>query len=132
MEPWKQPTPKARMPKCQMVCSVSAYRQTQKYPTMQIRISGTVACFLDRLAKTRDPIQATTWVASRKTTWPTVSSPRSVPMLMQLSMIVPTPSMYRKKASRKNSTFLSCRAMVFSVRPIFLSTSPMACFRVST
>ena len=33
---------------------------------------------LECLAKTSEPPKATTWVASRKTTWPTVGSPRSV------------------------------------------------------
>lgn len=48
--------------------------------------------FPRQFCKNRDPPKATTCVASRKTTCPTVFRFRSVPMLMQLSMIVPTPS----------------------------------------
>ena len=36
---------------------------------MQILIKNTVSCFFDSRAKVRDPSQATTCVASRKTTW---------------------------------------------------------------
>ena len=71
----------------------------------------------DSRANTRENTHATTWVARRTSTCPTVLSPKSVPMLMQLSMMVPTPSMYRKKASRNQPTFLSCVAMRFIVPP---------------
>ena len=83
-------------------------------------------CRRDSRANTRANTQATTWVASSTITCPTVLSPRSVPMLMQLSMMVPTPSMYRKKASRKKNTFRSSRAMRFRVRPIFRKAAATA------
>ena len=60
---------------------------------MHTRISCAVVYFFESFANTRDPPKATTCVASRKITCPTVLRFRSVPMLMQLSMIVPTPSM---------------------------------------
>ena len=86
-----------------------------------------VLYLLDSRANTRENTHATTWVARRTSTCPTVFSPRSVPMLMQLSMMVPTPSMYRKKASRKKSTLRSRSAIRFMVRPSLANAARTAC-----
>ena len=84
-----------------------------------------VLCLAESRAKMSANTQATTCVASSTTTWPIVSSPKSVPMLMQLSMMVPTPSMYRKKASRKKNTLRSFKTMCFMVRPILQKAARM-------
>ena len=93
MDPWKHPTPNARKLKPIRFFKVSAYRQTIKYPAMHTRISCTVSYFFDNFANTSEPPKATTCVASSQITCPTVLRYRSVPILIQLSIIVPTPSM---------------------------------------
>ena len=59
-------------------------------------------------------------------------SPKSVPILMQLSIIVPTPSIYRKKAIRNNNTFLFDTKIFLTVEKICLNTDAMELRFVST
>ena len=84
------------------------------------------------MANTNEPPKATTCVSNKNTTWPTVSKPKSVPRFIQLSIMVPTPSIYKKKAIKNYNTFLSYLTILFKEAKIFKKAFLMLPFSSET